>query len=226
MRDGWNGIMLLLIDNYDSFVHNLARYFVRLGCDVRVARNDTLSVAEVERLGPQAIVISPGPCTPREAGCSMQMVSRFHDRLPILGICLGHQAIITALGGRLVRCEPMHGRTSLVCHDGRGVFEGVPNPMQACRYHSLAADPSSLPNDVQVCGESDGVIMAIRHRRFPVVGVQFHPEAVLTEFGYPLLANFLRLARIDWRQALPTMDDELARAVRPANPGRPPVVTF
>ena len=208
--------MLLLIDNYDSFAHNLARYFMRLGCDMQIARNDAVSVESVQRCLPQAIVLSPGPCTPEKAGCSIDLVRAFHSQVPILGVCLGHQAIVAALGGKIVRSEPMHGRTSLVRHDEQGVFEGISNPFLACRYHSLTAERESLPDQLQVsCQTEDGVIMAVRHREYPVVGVQFHPEAILTQHGYSLLANFLRLAQIGHAQPLPSMDSELTRCTTP-----------
>lgn len=186
--------MILLIDNYDSFVYNLARHFERLGQATRVVRNDAITVEQIGRLNPAAVVLSPGPCTPRQAGCSLEVAAALAGRIPLLGVCLGHQTLAEALGGQTVRApQPMHGRTSLVRHDGQGVFRGLPQPLTVCRYHSLMVDPATLPDDLQVTAWSDdGVIMALRHRRFPLVGVQFHPEAVLTEGGYALLANFLR----------------------------------
>ena len=188
--------MILLIDNYDSFVHNLARYFARLGQETLVVRNDQLTVADVETLQPQAIVISPGPCTPVEAGCSVEVIRAFHQRLPILGICLGHQAIGAAFGGVIVRAvEPRHGRTSTIEHTGAGLFAALPSPLTVCRYHSLVIDEASLPVDLVVTARTaDGTIMAIQHATAPVFGLQFHPEAALTEHGYAMLANFLRLA--------------------------------
>jgi anthranilate synthase/aminodeoxychorismate synthase-like glutamine amidotransferase len=188
--------MILLIDNYDSFVHNLARYFQRLGQETVVVRNDVTTAAEVRRLAPQAIVISPGPCTPAEAGCSIDVVRELQNDMPILGVCLGHQAIAAALGGRIVRaCEPRHGRTSRVEHSARGLFAGVPSPLTVCRYHSLVVDEASLPAALGVTARSeDGAIMAMEHASRPLFGVQFHPEATLTEHGYRLLANFLQLA--------------------------------
>ena len=190
--------MILLIDNYDSFVHNLARYFVRLGCETRVVRNDAIGVDDVARLRPQAIVLSPGPCTPSEAGCSLEIVRRFYREIPLLGVCLGHQAIAAALGASVIRApQPLHGRTSEIRHDERGVFAKLPNPLTVCRYHSLTVEESSLPAELMVSARThDGVVMALRHRGLPVVGVQFHPEAVLTQAGLGLLANFLRLANI------------------------------
>lgn len=188
--------MILLIDNYDSFVYNLARYFERLGHATRVVRNTAIDVADVESLDPAAIVLSPGPCTPERAGCTLELVRRFHARVPILGICLGHQTIAAALGGRVVRAkEPVHGRSLPVYHCGRGMFAGLPNPLVGCRYHSLVVEEASLPECLEVTAHSeDGTVMAIQHRRFPIVGLQFHPESILTECGYPLLAAFLRLA--------------------------------
>ena len=190
--------MLLLIDNYDSFVHNLARYFARLGQATRVVRNDAIDVASVRAMRPAAIVLSPGPCTPHEAGCSLELVRALHTETPMLGICLGHQAIAEALGGRIVRArEPMHGRASRIAHNGRGVFHAVPSPLTAGRYHSLVVDEETLPGCLEVAARTeDGAVMAIAHRTQPVVGLQFHPESILTEHGEALLANFLRLAGV------------------------------
>jgi len=188
--------MILLLDNYDSFVFNLARYFERLGQRTTVVRSDAIDADGVLALAPAAIVLSPGPCTPTEAGSTLDVVRRCHDRLPILGVCLGHQAIAAALGGRVVRSpEPMHGRASPIHHTGRGVFAGVANPALGCRYHSLIVDEASLPDCLDVTARTpEGLIMAIEHRWRPVVGLQFHPESILTESGFQLLANFLRLA--------------------------------
>jgi anthranilate synthase component II len=204
--------MLLLIDNYDSFVFNLARYFERLGQDTVVRRNDAVDVAAVRALRPDAIVLSPGPCTPREAGCSLEIVREFHEETPILGVCLGHQAIAAALGGRVIRArEPMHGRTSRILHDAKGVFAGISNPFSACRYHSLVVEESSLPDNLRITARTaDGVVMALAHRQLPVIGVQFHPESVLTEQGYAILANFLHLARLSKRSSIPSLADERA----------------
>jgi anthranilate synthase/aminodeoxychorismate synthase-like glutamine amidotransferase len=202
--------MILLIDNYDSFVHNLARYFQRLGQETLVLRNDAVGPAGIEQHRPDAIVLSPGPCTPTEAGCSLAVVRHFTGRLPILGVCLGHQTIAAALGGRVVRAdEPMHGRTSLVTHHQDGLFAGLPNPLTVGRYHSLVVEEASLPAELLVTARTpSGTIMALAHRRWPVMGVQFHPESVLTEFGYEMLAGFLRLAGLSPARPLPTMDSE------------------
>lgn len=202
--------MILLVDNYDSFAHNLARFFRRLGQVTEVVRNDAVDVAAVRAAKPQAVVLSPGPCTPLEAGSSMEIVRQLHTELPILGICLGHQTIAAALCGRIVRAiQPMHGRTSLVEHGGSPLFRGVPSPLVACRYHSLVVERDSLPSELRVIGTStDGTIMAIEHARYPVFGLQFHPEAVLTEHGYRLLANFLQLAELSVRAEV----SELAEA--------------
>ena len=187
--------MIVLIDNYDSFVYNLARYLMQLGQTTRVVRNDALDLAEIRKLRPAAVVISPGPCTPAEAGCSVAVVQAYGGELPILGVCLGHQAIGVAYGGRVVNAkQPMHGRTSPVRHRCSGLFRGIPCPLTACRYHSLVLDPASLPDCLDVTAwTDDGTVMAIAHRRWPLFGVQFHPESILTEAGYQLLANFLAL---------------------------------
>jgi anthranilate synthase/aminodeoxychorismate synthase-like glutamine amidotransferase len=188
--------VILLIDNYDSFVFNLARYFERLGQRTLVVRNDEVDVAGVRSLQPAAVVLSPGPRTPSEAGCSLDLVRDLHPDVPILGVCLGHQAIAQAFGAPIVRAaEPVHGRTSPVYHSGHGLFEGVDRPMQACRYHSLVVARDGLPDELAVTATlDDGTIMALEHRHLPVYGVQFHPESVLTNNGYRLIANFLRLA--------------------------------
>lgn len=212
--------MLVLIDNYDSFVHNLSRYFVELGCEVRVIRNDALTVAEVRDLQPAAIVISPGPCTPLEAGISMDLIRELGPRIPTLGVCLGHQAIAAALGGRVIRAkQPVHGRTSLIYHDGAKLFAGLPNPWRATRYHSLIIDEATLPNDLIVTARTaDAVPMALAHRAWPVFGVQFHPESVLTHDGRKLIGNFLDLAGLphnqnwgnDWNPPVDTSDTAAA----------------
>ncbi|MHB8972012.1 MAG: anthranilate synthase component II [Pirellulaceae bacterium] len=209
--------MILLIDNFDSFAHNLARYLVRLGTQVHVVRNDEATVEQVRRWRPRAIVLSPGPCTPHEAGCSLDVVRACWNEFPMLGVCLGHQTIVAALGGTIVRSpHPMHGRTSDIVHDGAGVFAGVPSPFTACRYHSLIADRRTLPAELAVCGTTrDGLIMAVRHRQRPIVGLQFHPESILTQHGYRLLANFLQLAGLPLPAKLPGLDEELCVAARP-----------
>ena len=193
--------MLLLIDNYDSFVYNLARYLIELGCDVRVVRNDAISVDQARHLSPEAILISPGPCTPKEAGVSCDLIRELGPVTPILGVCLGHQAIAAALGGSIVRApEPVHGRTSNVYHDGTDLFVGLPNPMRATRYHSLIVDEANLPSELVVTGRTkEGIPMALRHRTWPLFGVQFHPESVLTQQGRLLLSNFLTLAKISYQ---------------------------
>jgi anthranilate synthase component 2 len=185
--------MLLMIDNYDSFTFNLVQYFGELGADVKVVRNDAISVAAVERLNPAGIVISPGPCTPSEAGVSLKVIIKFAGAIPILGVCLGHQAIGQAFGGKVVRAQQvMHGKVSAVRHDGKGVFAGIPDGFAATRYHSLAVERKSLPDCLEVSAESEeGEIMGLRHRTLPVEGVQFHPEAMLTEHGHAMLKNFL-----------------------------------
>jgi anthranilate synthase component II len=185
--------MLLMLDNYDSFTWNLVQYLGELGAAVKVARNDAITLDEVEALHPDHIVISPGPCTPSEAGVSVPLIRRFAGLIPILGVCLGHQAIGQAFGGRVIRAQRvMHGKLSSIVHDQRGVFAGVPSPFNATRYHSLAIERASLPAALDVTATAeDGEIMAVRHRQLAVEGVQFHPEAILTEHGKQVLANFL-----------------------------------
>jgi anthranilate synthase/aminodeoxychorismate synthase-like glutamine amidotransferase len=209
--------VILLIDNYDSFVYNLARYLGRLGHQTHVVRNTAIDVAGVRALGAEAIVLSPGPCTPRQAGCSLAVVAELHGELPILGVCLGHQAIAEALGGRVVRAaEPVHGRTSRIRHDGRGVFDELPSPIVGCRYHSLVVDEASLPDCLEVSARTeDDTVMALRHRTLPIVGLQFHPESILTDSGYRLLAGFLRVAGLPVPSHLPSIDTELRRGVPP-----------
>ncbi|MBS9475648.1 aminodeoxychorismate/anthranilate synthase component II [Ancylobacter sp. VKM B-3255] len=192
--------MILLIDNYDSFVFNVARYLTELGEEVEVVRNDALDVATIERLAPRALVISPGPCSPNEAGVSLDAVRALSGRLPILGICLGHQCIGQAFGGRVVRAkEPMHGRASAVRHEGRDVFAGLPSPFPAGRYHSLAVELDEGTPLIATAWAEDGEIMGLAHRTHPTFGVQFHPESVLTGPGYEILANFLGLAGLGTR---------------------------
>ena len=183
--------MILLIDNYDSFVYNLARYVRELGYHALVRRHDAVSLEDIASLGPSHIILSPGPCTPREAGISTDVVRRYAATIPILGVCLGHQCIGEAFGGRTVRAErPMHGKVSAITHDGSGIFAGLPSPIHVTRYHSLIID--SAPEVLRVTAWSDtGEIMAVQHREYPTVGVQFHPESALTEYGYRMLATFL-----------------------------------
>jgi anthranilate synthase component 2 len=186
--------MILLIDNYDSFVHNLARYVRELGEEAVVHRNDAISLDEVAALAPSHIIVSPGPCTPAEAGISTALIRRFGAAIPIFGVCLGHQCIGAAYGGDIVRARrPMHGKTSLVAHDGSSVFAGLPSPLRVARYHSLVIAPASLPSSLRIlaAADDDGEIMAVAHRTRPVVGVQFHPESAATEYGYALLDRFL-----------------------------------
>ena len=188
--------MLLMIDNYDSFTYNLVQYFGELGEDVRVVRNDEVTLDEIERLAPGRICISPGPCSPTEAGISLAAIERFAGRVPILGVCLGHQAIGQAFGGRVVRARQlMHGKTDAVAHTQQGVFAQLPSPFTAARYHSLAVERESLPDCLEVTAWTpDGEIMGLRHRSLPVEGVQFHPESILTVGGHELLRNFLSAA--------------------------------
>jgi para-aminobenzoate synthetase component 2 len=189
--------MVVLIDNYDSFTYNLVQCVGALasGLEVRVFRNDEVTVDQIERMGPERIIISPGPCTPREGGISNDVIRCFAGRVPLLGVCLGHQCIGYVFGARIVRARRlMHGKTSLIRHDGRGIFRGLSSPFQAARYHSLVIDPATLPEEFEIsatCDDDPSEIMAIRHRRYPLDGVQFHPESFLTPMGYRLLANFL-----------------------------------
>jgi anthranilate synthase/aminodeoxychorismate synthase-like glutamine amidotransferase len=187
--------MILLLDNYDSFTYNLAQYLGELGCTVEVHRNDKISVEEIARRKPERIVISPGPCTPQEAGISVELIQRLAGKFPILGVCLGHQAIGAAFGGKIVRAPKLfHGKTSEIHHDHKGVFRKLPDPFTATRYHSLIIERKSLPRELTITAETDdGVIMGVRHRRFKLEGVQFHPESVLTATGKQLLQNFLYL---------------------------------
>jgi anthranilate synthase/aminodeoxychorismate synthase-like glutamine amidotransferase len=186
--------MILLLDNYDSFTYNLYQYLSELGADVVVKRNDQTTIAEIETLAPEKIVISPGPSTPDKAGISNDVVRHFAEkRVPILGVCLGHQCIGQAFGGTVSGAgEIMHGKTSLIHHDGKGVFKGLPNPFEAIRYHSLAIESQDLPEDLEVTARTDtGVVMGVRHRSLPVEGIQFHPESIMTPVGKDLLKNFL-----------------------------------
>ena len=187
--------MILLLDNYDSFTYNLAQYLGELGCTLEVHRNDRISVEQVECRKPERIVISPGPCTPQEAGISVELIEKLAGNYPILGVCLGHQAIGAAFGGRIIRAPKLfHGKTSEIEHDGKGIFRSLPNPFTATRYHSLIVERKSLPRELEVSAETrEGIIMGVRHRKYKVEGVQFHPESVLTESGKQLLKNFLSL---------------------------------
>ncbi len=187
--------MLLMIDNYDSFTYNLVQYFGELGEDVRVYRNDKISLEEIVGLRPRRVVISPGPCTPNEAGISVSVIREFAGRLPVLGVCLGHQSVGAAFGGEVIRADRlMHGKTSMIHHDGKTVFRGLPNPFEATRYHSLLVKRATLPDCLEVSAETaEGEIMGLRHRTLGVEGVQFHPESILTRAGMDLLRNFLKL---------------------------------
>ncbi len=191
--------MLLMIDNYDSFTYNLVQYLGELGADVRVYRNDQISIEEIEQLAPERIVISPGPCTPNEAGISLAALQHFAGKIPIFGVCLGHQSIGQAFGGKVVHARAiMHGKTSMIHHTGKGVFTGLPNPFEATRYHSLVVEKESLPASLEITAwteDSNGQldeIMGVRHKELNVEGVQFHPESILTEHGHDLLRNFLK----------------------------------
>lgn len=187
--------MILLLDNYDSFTYNLAQYLGELGCQVEVHRNDKISVEDIAKRKPEKIVISPGPCTPQEAGVSVELVERLAPKFPILGVCLGHQAIGAAFGGKIIRAPKLfHGKTSEIHHDGKTIFHNLPMPFTATRYHSLIVERKSVPRELKITAETkDGIIMGLRHRRFPVEGIQFHPESVLTSSGKQLLQNFLAL---------------------------------
>ena len=195
--------MLLMLDNYDSFTYNLVQYFGELGEDVRVYRNDQITIEEIEALKPDHICVSPGPCSPAEAGISVALIKHFAGRIPILGVCLGHQSIGAAFGGKIVRAkEIMHGKTSLVTHRGTDVFRGLPSPFTVIRYHSLAIERESLPDCLEVTAETaDGEIMGVRHKTLPIYGVQFHPESILSEHGHDMLRNFLTMDQADKRPA-------------------------
>ena len=204
--------MILLIDNYDSFVFNLARYFRELNCEVAVVRNDAMSVDEIAEMQPEAIVLSPGPCTPNEAGICLQVVTQLGEKIPMLGVCLGHQTIAAALGGDVVRApEPVHGRVSLVEHNGDRIFAGLPNPLTATRYHSLVVPETTLPTCLRVTARTrsaDKLVMGLDHTKWPMFGLQFHPESVLTSGGHRLLQNFLVAAglRSESQRASPEND--------------------
>lgn len=212
--------MVILIDNYDSFVHNLARYVRELGEDALVVRNDEVTADEVERMAPSHVILSPGPCSPAEAGVSVELVRRLGNHVPIFGVCLGHQCIGAAYGGSIVRAgRPVHGRTSAIVHDGTSVFDGLPSPLRVARYHSLVIAPDTVPRDLRVTARSadDGEIMAVVHRRYPVVGVQFHPESAASQYGYAMLDRFLRdaAARV---ASLPSRADGAGEPVEPVLP--------
>ncbi|MGC1456012.1 MAG: aminodeoxychorismate/anthranilate synthase component II [Nitrospirota bacterium] len=187
--------MLLMIDNYDSFTYNLVQYLGELGQDLNVYRNNKITIAEIETMRPERIVISPGPCTPREAGISIDVIKHFAGRIPILGVCLGHQSIGEAFGGEVIRAPYlMHGKTSIIHHDGKTIFSGLQNPFEATRYHSLIIKRDTLPSMLEISAwTEDGIIMGVRHKQFKVEGVQFHPESILTSVGKDLLRNFLKL---------------------------------
>jgi len=187
--------MLLMIDNYDSFTYNLVQYFGELGADIHVYRNDKITVENIEQLNPERIVISPGPCTPNEAGVSVKVIRHFAGKLPLLGVCLGHQSLAFAFGGEIIRAgRLMHGKTSMVNHDGQTIFDGLPNPFEATRYHSLIVNRDTLPADFEISALTDeGEIMGLRHLPTGAEGVQFHPESILTKAGMDLLRNFLTL---------------------------------
>jgi len=191
--------VILVIDNYDSFVYNLAQYLGELGWEPKVYRNDQITLAQIEELKPSHIVISPGPCTPLEAGISNDVVRHFGGKIPILGVCLGHQCIGHVYGGRVGRASPVHGKTSLIYHDGETIYQGLANPFPATRYHSLIIELEAFPSCLKVTAKTDdGVIMGVRHRSYVVEGVQFHPESILTEVGHDLLANFLHFTQPVW----------------------------
>jgi para-aminobenzoate synthetase component 2 len=189
--------MLLMIDNYDSFTYNLVQYLGELGEDLKVYRNDKIDIPGIEKLAPEGIIISPGPCTPKEAGISVETIRHFAGKIPLLGVCLGHQAIGEAFGGDVVRADRlMHGKTSMIYHDGKTIFADIPNPFEATRYHSLIVKRSTLPSSLEVSAETkEGEIMALRHRDYLVEGVQFHPESILTAVGKDILRNFLKMMR-------------------------------
>jgi anthranilate synthase/aminodeoxychorismate synthase-like glutamine amidotransferase len=187
--------MILIIDNYDSFTYNLVQYLGELGADIHVYRNDVVSLSDIDRLAPQRLLVSPGPCTPKEAGISVEALRHFAGRLPVLGVCLGHQSLAYAFGGEIIRADRlMHGKTSMIHHDGKTIFEGLPNPFEATRYHSLIVNRKTLPAEFEISAETvEGEIMGIRHTPTGAEGVQFHPESILTKAGKDLLNNFLNL---------------------------------
>jgi len=196
--------MILMIDNYDSFTYNLVQYISQLGGEVEVHRNDAITIAQIEALKPEAIVVSPGPCSPEQAGISVDVIRHFHRDIPILGVCLGHQAIGQAFGGRVIRAaRVMHGKTSPIANDGRTIFAGLANPFTAGRYHSLIVERKSLPDCLEISAETaEGEIMGLRHRSLPVEGIQFHPESILTPSGKRLIGNFLKLVKNSGNDAM------------------------
>lgn len=221
--------MILLLDNYDSFVHNLARYFEELGTETLVVRNDAITVNEIRQMSPQAIVLSPGPCTPSEAGITLEVIRQLGGGIPLLGVCLGHQAISMAYGARLGRAlQPLHGRTSLVRHTGQGLFAGLPQPQRVMRYHSLIVDQVARPLRT-TAQTDDGIVMGVEHESLPIWGVQFHPESVLTVGGHRLLANFLKLAGVphqnhefsEYQPPAIEVDDFFQRSISPDASARP-----
>jgi anthranilate synthase component 2 len=188
--------MYLLLDNYDSFTYNLYHFLGELGAELVVNRNDAITAADAVALAPEGIIISPGPCDPDKAGISLDLVKAAVDKIPLLGVCLGHQAVGQAMGGRIVRTEPMHGKISKIRHCGTGLFSGIPNPFEATRYHSLIVERDSIPDCLEVTAETDdGIVMAIQHREFALYGVQFHPESIASQHGHAILKNFLDLSR-------------------------------
>ncbi len=196
---------ILMIDNYDSFTYNIVQYLFELGANVNVKRNDEITVEDIKQMEDiDAIVISPGPCTPNEAGISVETIKEFKGKYPILGVCLGHQSIGSAFGAKIIKAKClMHGKTSKIYHNEKGLFEGIPNPFEAVRYHSLVIDEKTLPEDIEITARTeDKEIMAIEHKKYPIWGVQFHPESILTGYGHQLLGNFLRLAKETKKQAV------------------------
>ena len=196
---------ILMIDNYDSFTYNIVQYLFELGADVNVKRNDEITIEDIKKMESiDAIVISPGPCTPNEAGISVETIKEFKGKFPILGVCLGHQSIGSAFGAKIIKAKClMHGKTSKIYHNEKGLFEEIPNPFEAVRYHSLVIDESTLPEDIEIAARTeDKEIMAIEHKKYPIWGVQFHPESILTGYGHQLLGNFLKLAKESKKQAV------------------------
>jgi len=210
--------MILMIDNYDSFAHNLSRYFQQLNQQVTVVRNDQITLSEIKQIEVQAIVLSPGPCTPDQAGVCLPIIDQLFDSVPILGVCLGHQAICQSIGGNVQPIKPMHGRSSQVYHSGHDLFREIDSPFIAGRYHSLDVDPESISAELEVIAHTiEGVVMAVAHRQYPLVGVQFHPESILTECGYRLLANFLKLAEIEVEDiVVDRLSDQLSTQTGPS----------